>query len=156
MNSFFLMMAVLLIGVFTLVLLASFIIIKEGQVYVIERLGAYYQTCGAGIHMRLPGLDRVKKKINILNETTFEINLQDEMIKYDVLFNYQVVDPKMYVYGVYDHNRAIKHYITQTIKEATIPYSNTSDLEMYVKEIIQEGMLPWGIKPLMLQLERKD
>ena len=47
------------------ILVANVKIVPQAQVYVLERLGAYYATWEKGIHFKIPIIDKVAKKISL-------------------------------------------------------------------------------------------
>ena len=54
------------IGVILLILLVTNIhVVQQSRAYVVERLGAYNTTWGVGLHVKLPILDRVAKKVSL-------------------------------------------------------------------------------------------
>ena len=63
MGAFF---AVIIVLIIILALLASCIrIVPQAQALVVERLGAYLGTWSVGVHIKMPILDRVAKRVNL-------------------------------------------------------------------------------------------
>ena len=49
-----------------LIIIASCVkVVPQANAYVIERLGAYKQTWGVGLHFKMPILDKVARKVNL-------------------------------------------------------------------------------------------
>ena len=41
-------------------------IVPQSKAYVVERIGAYNRTCGVGLHILVPFLDRVANKVSLV------------------------------------------------------------------------------------------
>ena len=61
--AFLVILAVLVFIV--LVLVSRIRIVPQANVYVVERLGAFYKAWGTGIHFLVPFIDRVAKRVSI-------------------------------------------------------------------------------------------
>ncbi len=48
-----------------LVIVSNIKIVPQAQIYVIERLGAYYTAWNTGPHILIPFIDRISKKVSI-------------------------------------------------------------------------------------------
>ncbi|MBD9219232.1 MAG: peptidase, partial [Clostridiales bacterium] len=57
------MFILILIIIIAIILLANIKIVPQARAYVVERLGAYYATWSTGLHITIPILDRIAKKI---------------------------------------------------------------------------------------------
>lgn len=96
----------------TMIILLSFVIVKEGERAVVERMGAYHHVLGVGLHFVVPLFDRVKARVSIkeqcvtLQKTTY---LTKEDAKVDMITHvyFMVRNPKLFVYGIEEHNNAI-------------------------------------------------
>ena len=53
------------VGVVLLILLCSLRIVPQATEYVIERLGKYKKTWSAGLHLLIPVIDVVAKKVTL-------------------------------------------------------------------------------------------
>lgn len=57
---------VLVLLILIVLILASCVkIVPQAYAYVVERLGAYQGTWSVGLHIKMPLIDRVAKKINL-------------------------------------------------------------------------------------------
>ena len=96
------------IGVILLVILSSCIkIVPQASAFVIERLGGYQATWSVGLHVKVPFIDRVAKRV-LLKEQVVDfppqpvITKDNVTMKIDTVVFFQITDPKLYTYGVED------------------------------------------------------
>ena len=57
---FFLILALILVVV--LIVVTNIVIVPQSTVFVIERLGVYSSTWEAGLHVKIPFIERVAKR----------------------------------------------------------------------------------------------
>ena len=97
----FLMLIIAVIILF----IANIKIVPQSMVFVVERLGSYYQTWENGVHFKVPFLDRVAKKVS-LKEQVVDFKPQPVITKDNVTMQidnvvfYQITDAKLFTYGV--------------------------------------------------------
>lgn len=88
-----------------MILLSCIKIVPQANAYVVERLGAYQQTWSVGLHIKVPFLDKVAKKV-ILKEQVVDfapqpvITKDNVTMRIDTVVFFQITDPKLYAYGV--------------------------------------------------------
>ena len=60
---------IIIIGVLVLCVLASCIqIVPQAYAVILERLGAYRTTWGTGIHIKIPFIERVSRRISLMEQ----------------------------------------------------------------------------------------
>ena len=64
MQYFFIGLAVVVF----LIIISNIHVVPQAKAYVIERLGGYHTTWGTGIHIKIPFIDRIAKKINKMEQ----------------------------------------------------------------------------------------
>ena len=57
--------AAVIVIVLIVLVISNVIIVPQASAYVIERLGAYQQTWGTGLHFKIPLIDRVANKVTL-------------------------------------------------------------------------------------------
>ena len=100
-------MVVLIILLVIVVILAamSIKIVKQSEVYIIERLGKFYKVADAGLTIIIPFLDHVRSVVS-LKQQTMDIPPQDVITKdnvtitIDTVVFYQITDPAKAVFKV--------------------------------------------------------
>ena len=152
-------------GVIAVVLLACNIsVVPEAQAYVIERLGIYHTTWQAGLHIKIPFVDRIAKKVS-LKEQVIDFPPQPVITKdnvtmqIDTVIYFQITDPKMYTYGVDQPMGAIENLAATTLRniigELELDQCLTSRdiINTKMRAILDEATDPWGIKVNRVELK---
>ena len=139
-------------------------VVPQGSAYVVERLGRYYQTWNAGLHLMIPIVDRVGRRV-LLKERVADFAPQPVITKDNVTMQidsvvyYMVVDPRLYTYGVENPLLAMENLTATTLRN--IIGDMTLDETLTSREIINSKMLqtidlatdPWGIKVTRVELK---
>jgi regulator of protease activity HflC (stomatin/prohibitin superfamily) len=148
-----------------LIILASCVkIVPQAHAMVVERLGGYLDTWSVGLHMKVPFIDRVAKKVN-LKEQVIDFPPQPVITKdnvtmqIDTVVFFQITDPKLFCYGVERPLMAIENLTATTLRNII------GDLELdetlTSRELINTSMRtqldvatdPWGIKVNRVELK---
>ncbi len=132
-------------------------IVPQANAFVIERLGAYSGTWGVGLHVKVPFIDRVAKKVS-LKEHVIDFPPQPVITKdnvtmeIDTVIYFQITDPKLYTYGVSKPMAAIENLTATTLRniigELELDESLTSReiINSKIRIVLDEATDPWGIK----------
>ena len=98
--------SLVVILIIVLLILASCVkIVPQANAFVVERLGAYQQTWSVGLHLKMPFLDKVAKRV-ILKEQVVDfapqpvITKDNVTMRIDTVVFFQITDPKLFAYGV--------------------------------------------------------
>ncbi len=156
---------VIILVVLILLILASCIkIVPQANAYILERLGGYQATWDVGIHVKMPLIDKVAKRV-LLKEQVVDfppqpvITKDNVTMKIDTVVFFQITDPKLYTYGVEHPLMAIENLTATTLRNII------GDLELdetlTSREIINTKMRvtldvatdPWGIKVTRVELK---
>lgn len=132
-------------------------IVPQANAFVVERLGAYQKTWSVGIHIKMPIIDKVAKKVS-LKESVVDfppqpvITRDNITMQIDTVVFFLITDPKLYSYGV-DHPLAAIENLTATtlrniIGELELDETLTSRdlINTKMRTILDEATDPWGIK----------
>ena len=158
----------IVLGVVLLILMLIFIsgfrIVNQTNKYVIERLGAYHETWGVGIHWLIPFVDKVTKIVSLKEQVKdFDpqavITKDNVTMQIDSIVFYQVTDPKLYAYGVDNPIVAIESLSATTLRQ--IIGELDLDATLTSRDIINEKMRyilddatdKWGIKILRVEVK---
>ena len=134
-----LFLILILIFVILLVVVTNIVIVPQSMVYVVERLGSYSETWSAGLHVKIPFLERVAKKVS-LKEQVADFPPQP------------VMDAKLYTYGVNQPIAAIESLSATTLRniigEMELDHTLTSrdTINSKITAILDEATDKWGIK----------
>ena len=87
-----------------MILLSCIKIVPQANAFVVERLGAYQQTWSVGLHIKVPFIDRVAKRV-ILKEQVVDfapqpvITKDNVTMRIDTVVFFQITDPKLFAHG---------------------------------------------------------
>ena len=157
--------AVIIILIIILILLASCIrIVPQAQALVVERLGAFLDTWSVGVHIKLPILDRVAKRVNLKEQVADfppqpVITKDNVTMRIDTVVFFQITDPKLYAYGVENPLMAIENLTATTLRniigdlelDQTLTSRETINAKM--RETLDIATDPWGIKVNRVELK---
>ena len=132
-------------------------IVSQSNAFVIERLGGYQGTWNVGLHVKMPFIDRIAKKVS-LKEKVFDfppqpvITRDNVTMMIDTVVYFQITDPKLYTYGVGKPINALENLSATTLRniigELELDESLTSRdvINTKMRSILDEATDPWGIK----------
>jgi regulator of protease activity HflC (stomatin/prohibitin superfamily) len=157
--------AVIIVLIIILALLASCIrIVPQAQALVVERLGAFMETWSVGVHIKLPIIDRVAKRVNLKEQVADfppqpVITKDNVTMRIDTVIFFQITDPKLYAYGVENPIMAIENLTATTLRniigdlelDQTLTSRETINAKM--REILDIATDPWGIKVNRVELK---
>ena len=93
----------------------------QSKVYVIERLGSYSDTWTAGLHVKIPFIERIAKKVSLKEQVADfppqpVITRDNVTMQIDTVVFFQVMDAKLYTYGVNQPIAAIESLSATTLR----------------------------------------
>ena len=112
----------IILGVVVVLILISCIkIVPQAHAAVIERLGTYHDTWKTGIHFKIPFLDRIAKKISLMEQVADfppqpVITKDNVRMQIDTVVFFQITDCKLYAYGVQNPMAAIENLTATTLR----------------------------------------
>ena len=132
-------------------------IVPQGNVYVIERLGTYLCTWGAGLHVKLPFVDRIANNVSVKEQVVdfvpqSVITKDNVTMQIDTVVFFQVTDAKMLTYGVESPLAAIENLTATTLRNiiGSMELDHTLTSRDYINSTITETLDKatdkWGIK----------
>lgn len=152
------MFFVIVILVIVIVFLANQIrIVPQQTCYIIERLGKYSTTWEAGLHVKVPVIDKIVKKISI-KEQVYDFPPQDVITKDNVTISIDSVvyasifDPKLYTYGIEKPIIGLQNLTATTLRsiigamELDQTLSSRADINRQMQDVLDEATDEWGIK----------
>ena len=151
--------------VLILILVVSCIhVVQQSKAYVVERLGAFHAVWGVGLHLKLPFIERVVKKVSLKEQVAdFDpqpvITKDNVTMQIDTVIYFQITDPKLYTYGVEYPMSAIENLTATTLRniigDLELDQSLTSrdTINAKMRSILDEATDPWGIKVNRVELK---
>ena len=151
--------------IFIVVIVASCIkIVPQAHTYVIERLGTYYTTWTAGLHIKIPFIDRVARKVTLKEQVVDfapqpVITKDNVTMRIDTVVFFQITDPKLFVYGVENPIMAIENLTATTLRniigdlELDETLTSREVINTKMRATLDEATDPWGIKVNRVELK---
>lgn len=163
--GFFLVGALIVMIVLALLVLASCIkIVPQAHAYIVERLGGYLATWSVGVHIRMPFVDRIAKRITLKEQVVDfppqpVITKDNVTMQIDTVVFFQITDPKLYTYGVENPIMAIENLTATTLRniigdmelDETLTSRETINTQM--RATLDVATDPWGIKVNRVELK---
>jgi regulator of protease activity HflC (stomatin/prohibitin superfamily) len=159
-----------LVPVFIVILLAVAVVAKnvrvvsQGKAYVLERLGKYSETWHAGLHLKIPFVEKLVRIVSLKEQVVDfppqpVITKDNVTMQIDTVIYFEITDPKSYTYGVENPMIAIENLTATTLRniigelelDQTLTSRDTINGKMRV--ILDEATDPWGIKITRVELK---
>ncbi|MBR1481810.1 MAG: SPFH/Band 7/PHB domain protein [Ruminococcus sp.] len=159
---------VIVIGLILLVILILIIrnikIVPQAHAYVIERLGTYHATWQTGLHLKVPFIDRISKKVSLKEQVVDfppqpVITRDNVTMQIDTVVYFEITDPKLYTYGVERPLSAIENLTATTLRNiiGDLELDNTltsrDTINDKIRIILDEATDAWGIRVIRVELK---
>ena len=157
-----LIMFLLIVVIF--ILAACIKIVPQAHAYVVERFGMYVATLNAGINFIIPIIDRVARRVSLKEQVVDfapqpVITKDDVTMRIDTIVFFQIIDPKLYTYGVENPLMAIENLTATTLRniigdmelDQTLTSRETINSQMRAQ--LDTATDPWGIRINRVELK---
>lgn len=152
-------------GIFLLILLVIILIIafkaikvvKQSEVYVIERLGKFHKVADAGLTIIVPFMDHVRSVVS-LKQQTMDVPPQGVITKdnvtitIDTVVFYKITDPAKAVYEIQSLKKGIEYLAITTIRDIVgkmdldATFSSRDSINEQLRSVLDEATDQWGCK----------
>ncbi len=159
-----LIVVIVLVGLMLFLAASCIKIVPQAHALIIERLGMYLATWGTGLHIKIPFIDRVARKVNLKEQVVDfapqpVITKDNVTMRIDTVVFFQITDPRLFTYGVENPIMAIENLTATTLRN--IIGDMELDATLTSREIINTKMRasldvatdPWGIKVNRVELK---
>ncbi len=153
-----------LLVIVVILILSSIRIVPQAHAYVVERLGTYSGTWSVGLHMMLPIIDKVARRVTLKEQVVDfapqpVITKDNVTMRIDTVVFFQITDPKLFCYGVENPIMAIENLTATTLRniigdlelDQTLTSRETINTKM--RATLDEATDPWGIKVNRVELK---
>ena len=159
-----LIVAVVLAALVILVVAKTAVVVPQQSAYVVERLGKYRETLGAGFHILIPFLDAVRYR-HSLKEAAVDIPEQvcitrdNVQVHVDGVLYLKVLNPERASYGVLDYLFAISQLAQTTLRsemgkiDLDRTFEERTHINIQVVSELDKASEPWGIKMLRYEIK---
>lgn len=147
-----------------IVVIANIKIVPQARAYVIERLGAYSTTWKTGIHFKIPLIEKISKRVNLMEQVVDfppqpVITKDNVRMQIDTVVFYQITDCKLFAYGVSNPLSAIENLTATTLRniigelELDSTLTSRDIINTKMRAILDEATDAWGIKVNRVELK---
>ncbi len=159
-----LVVVLFLLGVFALLGRGVFVIVPQQHAYVVERLGQYNASIGAGFHILVPFLDRVRFRHSLLEEAMdlpqqVCVTRDNASVGIESVLAFKVRDPRQASYSVADHRSALALLAQTTlcrevgkVERASLA-GEVASLNLAVFQELGPTAEPWGLQVLRYEIK---
>ena len=153
-----------LIVIAFLIIVSNINVVQQSRAYVIERLGGFHSVWGVGLHVKIPFIDRVARRVS-LKEQVLDyppqpvITKDNVTMQIDTVVYFQITDPKLYAYGVEQPMAAMETLTATTLRniigdlELDQTLTSRDVVNTKMRAILDEATDPWGIKVNRVELK---
>ena len=147
-----------------MLVVSNIYVVQQSRAYVIERLGAFERVDGVGIHVKLPFVDRIARRVS-LKEQVLDyppqpvITKDNVTMQIDTVVYFQITDPKLYCYGVEQPMAAMETLTATTLRniigdlELDQTLTSRDVVNTKMRAILDVATDPWGIKVNRVELK---
>lgn len=154
----------IILAILFIILIRNVRIVPQATKFVIERLGGYNKTWETGIHFKAPFIDRVSKVVSLKEKVADfmpqgVITKDNVTMQIDTVLFYQIVDPKLFTYGIENPIIAIENLSATTLRniigdlELDQTLTSRDVINTRMRTILDEATDPWGIKVNRVELK---
>ena len=146
-----------LLVIILIIAFMSIKIVKQAEVYIIERLGKFYKVADAGLTIIIPFLDHVRSVVS-LKQQTMDVPPQGVITKdnvtitIDTVVFYQITDPAKAVYEIQSLKKGIEYLAITTIRDIIgkmdldETFSSRDGINNQLRVVLDEATDRWGCK----------
>ncbi len=153
-----------LVLIVLLILVRNIRIVQQANAFVIERLGAYHTTWNVGLHIKIPFIDHVVRKVSLKEQVADflpqpVITKDNVTMQIDTVIYYQITDPKLFTYGIENPSVAIENLSATTLRniigalELDQCLTSRDIINTRMRSILDDATDPWGIKVNRVELK---
>lgn len=147
----------ILLVIILIIAFSSIKIVKQSEVYIIERLGKFYKVADAGLTIIVPFFDHVRSVVS-LKQQTMDVPPQGVITKdnvtitIDTVVFYQITDPAKAVYEIQNLKKGIEYLAITTIRDIIgkmdldETFSSRDGINTQLRVVLDEATDRWGCK----------
>lgn len=148
---------IILLLIILVIAFSSIKVVKQSEVYIIERLGRFHKIADAGLTVIIPFVDKVRSVVS-LKQQTMDVPPQQVITKdnvsitTDTVVFYKVTDPAKAVYEIQSLKRGIEYIAKTTIRDIIgkmdldSTFSSRDLINEQLRSVLDEATDPWGCR----------
>jgi regulator of protease activity HflC (stomatin/prohibitin superfamily) len=160
---------IIAVTVFLVLIIMSRVIriVPQARAYPVERLGSYDRTLSAGFNALVPGIDRVRAKIDLREQVVSfapqPVITEDNLVVHiDTVLYFQVTDPRAATYEIANYLQGIEQLTVTTLRnviggldlERTL--TSREEINAQLRGVLDEATGKWGIRVNRVELKAID
>lgn len=159
-----LVVAIVVVILILIIIAKTAIVVPQQSAYVMERLGSYRSTLGAGFHILVPFVDQITYR-HSLKEMAYDIPEQicitkdNVQVGVDGVLYLKVIDPKLASYGINDYLFGLSQLAQTTLRseigkiDLDRTFEERSHINSSVVTELDKASEPWGVKVLRYEIK---
>ena len=158
---------VLLVIVFGVILAKSIRIIPQASTGLVERLGRYHRTLGAGLAIIIPFVDRLRPLIDmrerVISFPPQPVITEDNLVvSIDTVIYFQVTDPKSATYEIENVIQGIEQLTVTTLRNVVggldleAALTSRDSINAAIRGVLDEATGKWGVRVNRVELKAID
>lgn len=155
---------ILIVLIIIILIVANIKVVPQAHALVIERLGAYHATWETGLHVKMPLIDKISKKVSLKEQVVDfppqpVITRDNVTMQIDTVVYFEITDPKLFTYGVERPLNAIENLTATTLRniigdlELDSTLTSRDTINDKIRLILDEATDAWGIRVKRVELK---
>jgi regulator of protease activity HflC (stomatin/prohibitin superfamily) len=158
---------ILLVVIFGVILTRSIRIIPQASAGIVERLGRYHRTLGAGLTIIIPFIDRLRPLIDLRERVVSfppqpVITEDNLVVSIDTVIYFQVTDPKSATYEIENFIQGIEQLTVTTLRNVVggldleAALTSRDSINASLRGVLDEATGKWGVRVNRVELKAID
>ena len=155
---------IILLALLIWLLAANLRVVPQSEAYVLEFLGKYKTTWEAGMHLKIPFVERIAKKVTlkeqVLDAPPQPVITKDNVtMQIDAVVYFRVFNPMLFTYGAINPINALDNLTATTLRnvvgelELDETLTSRDAINSRMALILDDATDPWGIKVIRVELK---
>ena len=165
--SFSFAFLILLVVIFAVVLSRSIRIVPQASAGIVERLGRYHRTLGAGLVIIIPFIDRIRPLIDLRERVVSfppqpVITEDNLVVSIDTVIYFQVTEPKSAIYEIENFIQCIEQLAVTTLRNVVggldleAALTSRDSINTALRMVLDEATGKWGVKVNRVEIKAID
>ena len=165
--SFSFAFLILLVVIFAVVLSRSIRIVPQASAGIVERLGRYHRTLGAGLVIIIPFIDRIRPLIDLRERVVSfppqpVITEDNLVVSIDTVIYFQVTEPKSAIYEIENFIQGIEQLAVTTLRNVVggldleAALTSRDSINTALRMVLDEATGKWGVKVNRVEIKAID
>lgn len=155
---------IIIIAVIVVLIALNIKVVPQANAFVVERLGAFQDTWSVGLHVKMPLVDKIARKVSLKEQVVDfppqpVITKDNVTMQIDTVIFFQITDPKSFTYGVDHPISAIENLSATNLRniigdlELDETLTSREIINTKMRMVLDEATDPWGIKINRVELK---